>query len=198
MLTKVVILTNRAFVLLIIISVIVAITFGFFVYRDKAHAWHEFRQRTKNAHSLFVRRLRVAENRIKAEAAEIRQMGIEKARCLGKQILEEKATFESWNGPVPANVNLILEKLDHSLQSLFRAHRAWFFSETGTEFDAELLVVRTASAIEGMYQVGLDKSLQHKLTAKPGSPVVFELNEDDRVIEEYPSIYHYFLLAERE
>lgn len=72
----------------------------------------------------------------------------------------------------------------------------WLFSETGTEFNAEYLLAR--AAIEGAYHIGLDKSIHHKLIAKPSSPIIFELNEDDRIIEEYPSIYHYFLLAEWE
>lgn len=145
-----------------------------------------------------IKRLKVAETRIKAETAEIRQMSVEKAWPLAKQVLEEKACLESWGGPLPANVNLVLEKLDGSVQSLFRAHRRCSFPQTNTRFDAEFLLDRLGPAMEDAYLIGSDISNEHKLITKPGSPVIFELNEDDRVIEEYPSIHHYILLAERE
>jgi hypothetical protein len=52
--------------------------------------------------------------------------------------------------------------------------------------------------VTGAYQIGFDKSIQHKLITRPGSPAIVELNEDDSAVEEYRSIFHYFLLAEEQ
>lgn len=144
-----------------------------------------------------IKRLRVAENRIKAEMSEIRQLSAERAELLGREIIGDKASVELWNGPIAADLSLILQKLDSTVQSFFHDYRRCFFPETGTEFNAEFLLLRTATIIEDAYQIALDKSTKQKLVSKTGSAVVFELNENDRILEEYPSIYHYILLAEK-
>ena len=147
----------------------------------------------------YMKRLKVAEKEIAAENAEILQMSIPEAKAPGMQVVKESATVESWTGPVPARVNVVLQKLDASVQDFFRTYRRCVFPET--EFDADFLCCKPSSALEGTYQIGRDKcakSIRHTLVVRPGSPVVLELNPDDRIIGEYPSIYHYFLLAEGE
>lgn len=143
-----------------------------------------------------IKRLKTAEARIKVETAKIRQMSVEEAELLGRRILNERANLEPWSVPVPENISQVLEKLDGSLQSLFAANRKWYFPQTGTEFNADYIL--GTRSVQGARIIALDKSINHKLLAKERSPVILELNEDDRPVEEYPSIFHYFLLAEKE
>ena len=48
-----------------------------------------------------IKRLKVAENRIKADTAQIRQMDVKQAKRLAEAVLREKATFEAWPGAIP-------------------------------------------------------------------------------------------------
>ena len=129
---------------------------------------------------------------------QIQNLPVKEAEFAARQVLSSNATLESWRGAIPREVLDKLEKMDDSIQSVFRDYRRCVFSESGTELCADFLLKEPS--LNGAFQIGadlFDESIQHQLLAKPGSPIIFEINEDGRIVGEYPSIYHYLLLAER-
>lgn len=145
-----------------------------------------------------ARRVRLIEKEVDVENDRIGNLPIEEAEPAARQILSSNATLESWRGAIPPEIADKLAMMDDSIQSVFRDYRRCRFSETGTELCADFLLKE--SSHDGALQIGadlFDESIQHKLLARPGSPVVIEINEDAQVVEEYPSIYHYLVIVER-
>ncbi len=141
-----------------------------------------------------IKRLRIAEERIQSKIAEIRTMPISEAEAWSKKLIREKARLHPWSGEMPQDVDRMLLKLHPSVQSVLRGYQLLSFPDTGTEISANLLC--EMPPLSGYYQIGMDKSIHHKLLAKSGGPEITELNEEDAIVETYPSLFHFFLLAE--
>lgn len=147
-----------------------------------------------------AKRVNHIKREIDAESDRVRNLPVEEAEVQARQVMNSNAILEPWGGPIPREILDKLERIDVSIQSIFRNYRRCRFAQTGTEgteLKADFLLAKPSH--DGALQVGadlMDESIQHKFLATPGSPVIVEINEDGRVIGEYPSIYHFLLLTE--
>lgn len=128
------------------------------------------------------------------------------AERMARELLGKVARTTPWESQPSAELAAQLDRLNPGLTALLRQHRHLFFENSGTEISAELM--REDGAPEGMWVIGRtgdhggEEIGRTLLCAEPTLLVVHEVFIEDiygngqRILESYPSLFHYLLLME--
>jgi hypothetical protein len=137
--------------------------------------------------------------------AALRLLPLAKAERMTGEVIEESAQRTPWESEPDGEILARLDPLDPALAALLRRYRAIRFISSGTEIAADHL--GAAEAPSGMRCIGLTgddggELGRRLLCAEAGLPDIHEVIEQDiygngrRVLETYPSLFHYLLLVE--
>jgi hypothetical protein len=148
-------------------------------------------------------RMRKAEELRRRAAMNILPSG--EAERTARGLLGKVARTTPWESQPSVELAAQLDRLNPGLAALLRQYRHLCFENSGTEISAELM--REDGAPEGMWVIGRtgDQGGQFGrclLCAEPTLPVVHEVLIEDiygngqRILESYPSLFHYLLLME--
>lgn len=162
----------------------------------------------------FIRRL-PRELRTRREQAAIdarrrealRRLPLAEAIRMADEVIASRARAgrTRWESEPDGEILARMAPLDPALAALLRRHRVIRFALSGTAISADDL--GAAEAPNGMRCIGLtgddgSELGRRLLCAEPGTPVIHEVIGWDiygngrRVLETYPSLFHYLLLVE--
>ena len=139
-----------------------------------------------------------------AQAA-MRILPVAEAEKMAKELLAEVAQRAPWAAPLGANLAEDIDQLEPALAALLRQHRRIHFAISDTEISAELMSEKGAP--ERMWVIGRTGDMggefgRRLLCAQATLPLIHEVLIEDiygngqRVIETYPSVFHYLMFVE--
>lgn len=140
--------------------------------------------------------------KLASQKAAIRLLPIPEAERMARELLGKVAQTTPWESQ-PAAV--LAEGLEPSLAALLRQHRRIHFASSDTEISAELMSEKGAP--ERMWVIGRTGDMggefgRRLLCAQASLLLIHEVLTEDiygngqRIIEAYPSLFHYLLLVE--
>lgn len=137
--------------------------------------------------------------------AAMRVLPVAEAEKMTKELLDRVAQRAPWASSPAADLAKGLDQLEPAIAALLRQYRRISFTASDTEISAELM--SEDGSPEGMWVIGRTGDMggefgRRLLCAQASLPLIHEVLTEDiygngqRVIETYPSLFHYLLFVE--
>ena len=130
---------------------------------------------------------------VEKEMGDVASMDFKDAKRRAYRFIEKNGDTEPWDRPMDEQAESTLHQFDQAVQAFLRKWKRVRFLQTGTEISATLLCLDAQR--KDIWIIGQNVSDEYLLGIVPGKPKLYELN-NGYIREEYPSIFHYILLAE--
>lgn len=143
--------------------------------------------------------------KLTSRQAAMRILPVAEAERMARELLDKVAQRAPWAAPLGANLAENIDQLEPALAALLRQYRRIHFGTSDTGISAELMSDKGPP--ERMWVIGRTGDMggefgRRLLCAQATLPLIHEVLTEDtygngqRIIETYPSLFHYLLFVE--